>query len=658
MRNLSLSEIASHLSVKFQFDYHIYLNLLLHFLLAMLLFTLTRLGFFLVNYQYYPDVDTAGFLSILRGGLTFDLTAVLYINSLFIFLNVIPLKIRHNQSYQKILRYLFFVTNGLALAINCADIIYFQFTLKRTTASVFEAFAGESQMGGLFLRFILDYWYVTVFWVCLLFLMVWLYRMVDSHSTRIYKRPMYYITSSVVMLLAAYLTVVGIRGGFTKATRPINMNNAGKYVNKPIEMAAVLNTPFCLIRTIDKKAPERFEFFESDSRLSSVYSPNHPGVNTDQFRKENVMIIILESFSREYVGSLNPDEKQTYTPFLDSLVSRGLAFDNAYANGMKSIDGLPAVVSSIPALVHPFVLSHGSTNNINSIASLLKDKGYNASYFYGGPNGSMGYDAFVNLAGFDHYVGKNEYGNNQDFDGVWGIWDEEFFTFTADWMREVEEPFCNVLMSVTSHHPFKVPDKHKKRFESDDPYERVIPYTDYALRRFFNLVSSMDWYENTLFVITADHSSGHYAPRFKTTVGLFAVPIVFFKPGSNLTGLSHRVAQQIDIMPTILSYLNYDQPYVAFGNDLFNNTEEQFAINYVSGSYQIIGQEYALQFDGRRTYGVYNYRSDPLLSHNVMNQEPEIREMLELQLKARIQQYNTRLLENRMIVPQLELYSQ
>jgi phosphoglycerol transferase MdoB-like AlkP superfamily enzyme len=160
----------------------------------------------------------------------------------------------------------------------------------------------------------------------------------------------------------------------------------------------------------------------------------------------------------------------------------------------------------------------------------------------------------------------------------------------------------------------------------------------------------MEWYDNTMFVITADHSSGHYAPPFKTTVGLFAVPIIFYKSDGSLKGRSDVVAQQIDIMPSILSYLNYDQPYVAFGNDLFNDSTVSYAINYVSGSYQIISSEFALQFDGNRTFGLYEYRNDPLMKRNLMDELTQVRASLELNLKARIQQYNNRLAENRMTV--------
>jgi phosphoglycerol transferase MdoB-like AlkP superfamily enzyme len=196
-------------------------------------------------------------------------------------------------------------------------------------------------------------------------------------------------------------------------------------------------------------------------------------------------------------------------------------------------------------------------------------------------------------------------------------------------------------MSVSSHHPFKVPEKHQQRFDSEDPYGRVIPYTDYALKRFFEKISAMEWFDNTLFVITADHSSGHYAQQFKTSVGLFAVPIILYKPDGSLKGNSDMVAQQIDILPTVLNYLNYDQPYVAFGNDLFNDSTDHYVINFVSGSYQIVSNEYELQFDDDRTFGLYRYKEDPLMEQNLMNDSTWIKESLELNRHRHVDRMST-----------------
>src|SRR5690606_3286191 len=122
------------------------------------------------------------------------------------------------------------------------------------------------------------------------------------------------------------------------------------------------------------------------------------------------------SFSKEFFGAFNKDKNNGtytgYTPFLDSLTGHSLSFTYSFSNGRKSIDGLPSVVSSIPSLGVPYFLSPYSGNRINSLASLLKEKGYHSSFFHGAPNGSMGFEAFMNIAGFEAYYGLSEYGDD------------------------------------------------------------------------------------------------------------------------------------------------------------------------------------------------------------------------------------------------------
>ena len=173
---------------------------------------------------------------------------------------------------------------------------------------------------------------------------------------------------------------MGMRGGWRHSTRPINMNNAGAFVNAPEEMALVQNTPFCIFRTWGKKAFVHKTYFTSEEELNRIYSPVHVPDSVGPARKDNVVVIILESFSRAFVGSLNPQledpRDRSYTPFLDSLIHESLVFPNAFANGRKSIDAIPSVTASIPALVLPYVISERSGNTINSLASLLTVQGY------------------------------------------------------------------------------------------------------------------------------------------------------------------------------------------------------------------------------------------------------------------------------------------
>ncbi len=634
---------------------NIYWALFLRLLLAMALFTLCRVGFYFYNMSFFPDMTISNFMRLLLGGLQFDLTAVLYVNALYVLLMILPFDFRFRYGYREVARYIFFITNAAALATNVADFIYYKFTLRRTSADVFKQFENEQNIGGLFFSFVTDYWYAVIFWIGLVIIMVKVYNRIHVWGPQILNRGVYYIAGFLAVPLITFFIVAGIRGGFRHSTRPITLSNAGEYVRNPKDISIVLNTPFSLIRTVGKTKVQKVAYFK-ENELDSIYSPLHFPADTADFQKQNVVVIILESFSREFSAFLNQDRGQPdytgYTPFLDSLMQHSKTFVHGFANGRKSIDGLPSVISGIPSLGVPYFLSPYSGNRINSLASLLAAEGYHTSFFHGAPNGSMGFNAFMNLAGVQHYYGMTEYDNHGDFDGLWGIWDEPFLQFYADRLNTFPQPFFSAFFSVSSHHPFKIPEKYEDTFQGGPlPIHACIEYTDHALRRFFESVSKMPWYQNTLFVITADHTSsniGHAA--YRTGWGFFAIPIIFFKPDNSLAGIEHQIGQQTDIMPSVLGYLHYPKRYVAFGRDVFREETAPVAFNYKDNTYQLFEGEHVLIFDGTRSVGLYNYREDELMQLNLLREEPEMASRMEQKIKGVIQQYNNRMIADELTI--------
>jgi phosphoglycerol transferase MdoB-like AlkP superfamily enzyme len=637
------------------FSGNIYRALLLRLLLVFVLFSFCRIGFYLFNTQFFPEMTFAAFLPLMWGGFQFDLVAILYCNMLYILLVILPFDFRFRFGYQEAVKYLFFITNGVALAINVADFIYYRFTLRRTTADVFQQFQNEQNISGLIFRFLLDYWYALLFWVVLVVIMVKVYNSIRVWGPQTKNRVIYYLLGSLAVPLVALLIVGGIRGGFKHSTRPITLSNAGEYVNDPKHISIVLNTPFSLIRTVGKTKVQKVSFF-SQSELAKIYSPEHRPVDTAAFKDLNVVVIILESFSKEFFGTFNREKEdgqyEGYTPFLDSLIDHGLTYEFSFANGRKSIDGLPSVISSIPSLGVPYFLSPYSGNKINSLPSLLEEKGYHTSFFHGAPNGSMGFQAFMNVAGVDHYFGMDEYGNDEDFDGLWGIWDHQFLNFYAQKLNTFQQPFFSSLFTVSSHHPFEIPDEFESKFkEGPMPIHKCILYTDNALRSFFNKVSSMPWYENTIFVITADHTSSNIQfPEYRTPWGFYSVPVIFFRPDHSLKGRKSELFQQIDIMPTLLGYLNYDGSYVAFGRDAFKENIEPFAFNYKDDTYQLMVKDYLLVFNGTQSIGLYDFKRDTLAEQNLVNERKEVVAGMEPLMKAIIQQYNNRMAEDNLTI--------
>ncbi len=263
----------------------------------------------------------------------------------------------------------------------------------------------------------------------------------------------------------------------------------------------------------------------------------------------------------------------------------------------------------------------------------------------------MGFDSFSRMAGFDDYFGLNEYPNSKDFDGMWGVWDEPFFDFFCNKLSSFRQPFLASVFSISSHHPFRVPEKYKNKFpKGPAPILEVVGYTDNALREFFKKAALQPWYSNTLFIITADHTNESVHKEFQNNFGSYCVPIIFFKPGSEMHGIKMRIAQQIDIMPTILNYLNYDGEYIAFGNNLLDDSSESFAFNTAGSTYQLFMKDHMLEMIDNKPVGVYNFKTDRYLDNNLLGKDPVLEGLMEEKLKAIIQTYNSRLIDNDLVV--------
>lgn len=631
---------------------NIYMATVYRLFVVMLLFQLSRLGFYLFNVDSFPDTTLPSYLKAMGGGVVFDLAALLYTNALFILLELIPFKIRYNKAYQQVAKYVFILTNSAALLANTVDYIYFKYTFRRTTSMVFGEFKNETNIGSLFGQFLADYWYLLFILVPLIWGMIWLYDRVIIEPSRIKSAILYYTLSLVLFALSIVLFIGGVRGGFAHSTRPITISNATEYTTHAGEEFIVLNTPFSIYRTIGEEKLKPYHFYDTDT-LHTIYTPIHTP-NSTPMRKKNVVIIIMESFGREYIGALNRDEQiadyKGYTPFLDSLIGESFYFRHAFSNGKKSIDAMASVLASIPSMTKPFVLSSYSHNKVTSINNLLKPEGYSTLFYHGAPNGSMGFLAFANKLGTERYVGKDEYNNDQDFDGMWAIWDEPFMQFMAHDLSTVQQPFVATLFTASSHHPYKVPAQYEGMFDKGNvPIHQVIGYSDKALREFFETAKQQPWYENTLFVITADHTNNEYYEKYKTPYGRYYIPIVFFTPDGELKGERHQVMQQIDILPTVLDYLSYDKPYFSFGTSMLNEgANDGFAIMYYNNLYNIYYENYLLLFDGERTIALYDYQNDWQLKKELSGSEVLVKEKMESKVKAFLQTYNDAMINDKM----------
>ena len=624
-------------------------------LLVMVLYTISRLFFFWVNVDLYPNVSVSHLLEMLAGGLRFDLTALLYLNSLYLLFVLLPLPstIRNHHNYISTAKWAFWVPNILGFIVNCMDIVYVRFTDRRTTCTVFTEFQNDGNLVSIIWQSMWQYWYVTLFGIALLTLLILCTRK-QWHVATPHKTWVYYTAEIVLMLATIYFIVIGIRGGFGKYTRPITISNAMQYTNTPQETAILLNTPFSLMKSLENTMYIHPHYF-NDEEIEELFSPIH----TDEIEENgrlgqvNVVVLILESFSKEYIGFYNQhiDGYNGFTPFLDSLLAQSVTYTHSFASGRKSIDAMPSVLSSIPMLIEPYIVTPYSTNAVSSLAACLKEEGYATAFFHGAPNGSMGFQAYARSAGFEQYLGMDEYDGIEAFDGTWAIWDEEFLQYYARSMNQMKQPFMTAIFTASSHHPFRVPKQYEGVFpRGTQPIHQCVGYTDYSLREFFAYAKQQDWYENTLFVLTADHTNQVSLPEYATAKGIFEVPIAFYSPRWNQGNLQIQGAvSQTDIMPSVLAYLGYSKPFFAFGEDILTQEKKHpYAVCYNHPVYQLLSDSLLLQFDGKEVCAVYNHQNDPMLQYNIAEQTNT--QEMETFLHAYIQQYIYRLTTNQLTI--------
>ena len=660
--------------MKFSFNRYPILALLSNLLVVYVLFTLCRLVFLLTNWNLYADTLTwSHAFSLFSAGMLFDTSAILYTNALVILAFLLPLHWKEHSAYYKVIRWIYVISNSVAVYANLIDCVYFPFTGKRTTTTVFAEFSheGAGNMTKIFAEQFLVNWYLVILAGVFTWLLWKLFRPRPSdirQGQTIRSMSGYYIVQVISLAIAVPLCIGGMRGGFTHAVRPITISNANQYVNRPAETGIVLNTPFSIYRTLSKK-PMVIPDYMSDQEAEVLFTPIHMPTDSLAFQPKNVVVLILESFGKQHFGfynqTLHGGTYKGFTPFLDSLITHGaMTWQYSYANGRKSIEGMPSVLSALPNFVEPLFLTPASLNRMSGLARELgEQKGYTTAFFHGAQNGSMGFQAFARATGFAQYYGRTEYNadnrfhGDDDYDGTWAIWDEEFLQYYALTMSDMKQPFMTAVFTASSHTPCIVPERYKDVFpKGENPVQECVSYSDNALRLFFETAKKQPWFKNTLFVITADHTSGPVDPYYTTTLGNYAVPIILYAPGdSTLHGYDQqRIVEQVDIMPTVLSYLHYDRPYLAFGKDMLSpSSEESYALHWVSSSngYEFVKGNYAIEFDGRDVTAVYQYRTDSLLTRNIMKtmSQDTLRQMTR-QMQSIIQQYMQRMTNDKLII--------
>ena len=623
-------------------------RILLQTLLLLGLYAASRMAFTLINLRHFAGISFWSFLKIAVAALRFDLTAICSLNALYFALALLPFGWARGLRFQQALQWLFVVVNAVALAFEISDWAYYPYNFRRATVDVLDMLGRKGDFAAVLPSLLRGYWYVLPALVAFIVALAWLNRRI-VRATLLAKGAQTWRRTGLLALqwvLVMGGVFIGIRGGLQYI--PIGLRNAVQAVPENRFVPIVLNTPFSIISSATSPAlPARA--LMPDDEAWAIVKPikKYPG---NGLQKKNVVIIILESFSKEFTGA---GSGTSYTPFLDSLAALSLECTNAWANGVRSAEGIPAIVSGIPTLMdEPFTTSPYGANQTDALPGLLAAEGYETAFFHGGTNGTMSLDVLAASAGFRHYYGRREYANERDYDGAWGIRDVPFLQYTAATLSAMQQPFCAAAFTLSSHPPYSLPPGGEQLYPAGPlPIHATVRYTDDALRQFFAAAARAPWFQNTLFIITADHCAPTTAGGlWEAGMWRYAVPLLYYTPGGDLpAGKDSTLTQHIDILPTVLQMLGYSKPFFAFGNSLTDATAARFSV-HSWGGFSWLSPHGLLNLEDTTTASFYHFPQDSFQKNNLLKAAP--REALEERRAffAFLQVYTSALRENRMTV--------
>tara|TARA_Y100001936_G_C16082119_1_gene678688 strand:+ start:1038 stop:2882 length:1845 start_codon:yes stop_codon:yes gene_type:complete len=545
------------------------------------LFTLSRLGFYFYNLDYFQAASVTETLWAFVVGLRFDLSTTLIANLFFILFSLVPYR---SKFYGKFLKTVFVLGNFVFLSFIVGDYEYFSFNGKKLTYDLFLT-SGDIQDQSL--QLIFNHWYLSLLSIGF-GIVSWFYYPERKSSGK----KMKWLKALPISLLVFILTGIGVRGGLQ--LRSLSPKQA--FTFKTYELGNfALNSVYSLVRSFGKEGAPASKFFSSDEKaFQTLYKKRSFDQSELGIKDQNVVIIIVESLSQEYVD-------EGFTPFLSKLGEKGIYFKKNFANGRRSIEALPSIMTSFPSIIGtPIYQSQYQSNQFYPLPRALKSEGYSTSFFHGGKRGTMDFDAYCYSIGFEKYFALEDYPDQSHYDGHWGVYDHHYLNYVVDELDKHKEPFFSGIFTLSSHQPYSIPHELQGKFPKGSlPIHESIGYADYALSQFFEKAKDRPWFNNTLFVITADHTQKLKSKKYQSLLGRYRVPLMFFHPSFDFKSVSNdKITQHADILPSVLDFLNIDhEKRLYFGSSVFNKDEGRM-INFNSGGHFLLSNNALVLFDG------------------------------------------------------------
>ena len=675
-------------------------NLFKQMLFAFGILSISRLVWFVANVFWLPPIGIDEYVYAHLVGIYFDIPVVIGL-FLPVWIWVIG---GHSwrDRFPAINRVLFVISSMTVLIFNGIDTGYSQVTAKRSGYELFDILGDDANR---FAPYIIDNWYIILGLAAMgYFIYRWVPIRGHYPDINFRMRP---LRGLIATLTFAAICLLGFRGGFQ--LRPLRAIDASNFVQPEIA-PLVTSTPLQIISTWKRNGLPNFEFdiqFPANSAITS-----EPKTSASQhwlfdnstalspfpmsrtlgggWVQPNIVVIVVESLARDYTGFGNGTQ---FTPYLDRLAAdpNTLYFPFCYANGTKSIEMVPSIFCGMPSLMSEFyVTSAYASNKVNNAYKLAK--GYKTAFFHGSNNGTMGFQSFLKQTGLQQYHGIDQYPSDlyqRDFDGNWGIFDEPYlqhFIRCMDTMNDGKQPVFASVFTLSSHHPYTIPKPYLNKLPgTPGTVQHTIAYADIALQKFFQTAATKPWFNNTVFVITGDHTSHSDKEYFYSQSGHYEVPFLIYAPGIDIKHINEKPNQseefrnqqlriqqpqtftnpprnewadiintatqktlsQCDIIPTLWNLLGANNPRLGFGRSAFDPNYKGYSTHIDKDLYYIIQYPFVLALDQQGK--VVDYHKQ-LRNNNKAQKLPLVGpqfEWLRATLQCQMKEYSSRIKQNR-----------
>jgi len=582
------------------------------------------------------DLNLIRFFQIYSFGLFYDLVAISYFIIPFVFyLLIVPDKIFNSKIHRWISYAFFIISIGILVFSGIGEWFFWEeFSVRYNFIAVDYLVYTHEVISN-----IKESYPMPIIIMGMLLLSAGIFALVKKHFDKTINSESRFVSRFTISLvlwafpILAFLTIDKTSAEIQDNTYSNELAHNGIYQifsafrNNELDYKAFYHSiddkqAFTNLRRLLKTSNSEFI---SDDIFDVRREISYPGED----KKYNVMMITVESLSGSFFTKFGG--QHNITPNMDTIAKHSLFFTNFYATGTRTVRGMEALTLSLPPTPGYSIVKRPNNENMFTLGNILKSKGYDTNFIYAGNGYFDNMNYFFGNSGYNIVDKKNFEKDEITFENAWGVCDEDLFakaSQVADKAYEQGKPFHNFIMTTSNHRPYTYPDG-KIDIPSHSGRKGAVKYTDFAIAKFLREAKKHEWFDNTLFVIVADHCASS-AGKTSLPVKKYHIPFMIYAPGIIKAKENNSLCSQIDFAPTILGLLNMDYTSKFFGKDILLEDPNRALI----GTYQKIG----LLKENKLTVQLPTKRTE---AYRVNNMKQEASEIDKVELYDAITYYQT-----------------